>query len=283
MAMGKNLEGDKFDGTVKNKEDIKKMQLKKTKRLEEQNLDHWSENIRALKEEKATMDPDNDVNLIDSKGKDKKGFRVPAKYIISHKKVWKKRWDFMVLFMAIYNSLQIPFQQAFNPEFFSWTIFGIFDSIVDFVFIFDIVLSFFTSIINKKGVESFDSKEIAKNYVQQFRFYADILSSLGASFFVKISKSLQIFGYVKMLRVFRLGGMIARANIDEVNKAVLNLSKLTFYLMFYLHLVGCYLWIVTGWHAGKEFYRIGNVGDGANCFYQHKDGDIMYTLAANGT
>ena len=74
--------------------------------------------------------------------------------------------------------------------------------------------------------------------------------------------------------------MIARANIDEVSKAVLNLSKLTFYLVFYLHLVGCYLWIVTGWHAGKEFYRV-DLGEG-KCFYQHKDGDIMYTTAENG-
>ena len=96
----------------------------------------------------------------------------------------------MVLFMAIYNSLQIPFSQAFNPEFFSWVVFSIFDSIVDFVFIVDIILSFFTTIINKKGVESYDSKEIALNYTEQFRFYADILSCLGASFFVKISKNL---------------------------------------------------------------------------------------------
>lgn len=131
------------------------------------------------------MDPDNDVNLIDSKSKSK-GFRIDAKYIISHKTRWKQRWDFMVLFMAIYNSLQIPLQQAFNPPFFQWTVFGVFDAIVDFVFIFDILLSFFTSIINKKGIESFDSKEIAQNYTAQFRFYADILSSLGASFFVSI-------------------------------------------------------------------------------------------------
>jgi len=35
MAMSKNLEGDKFDGNLKNKEDVKKMQLRKTKKYEE--------------------------------------------------------------------------------------------------------------------------------------------------------------------------------------------------------------------------------------------------------
>ena len=155
----------------------------------------------------------------------------------------------MVLLLAIYNSLQIPFYQAFNPEFFSGVFFLILDSYVDFVFIFDIILSFFTSIINNQGIESYDSYEIAKDYVSQFRFYTDVLSSFGASFLVNIVPELRPFGYIKLLRVFRLGNMIARANIDVTTKAMLNLSKLIFYLMFYLHLVGCYLYIVTSWNA----------------------------------
>lgn len=82
-----------------------------------------------------------------------------------------------------------------------------------------------------------------------------------------------------MLRVFRLGGMIARANIDEVSKAVLNLSKLVFYLVFYLHLVGCYLWIVAGWHAGMEYYKTEVDG---KCCYQHKGGEILKLAQESG-
>ena len=71
----------------------------------------------------------------------------------------------MVLVLAIYNSLQIPFYQAFNPAFFKFRLFQVLDSVVDFVFIFDIIVSFLTSIINNQGVESFDSLEIAIDYV----------------------------------------------------------------------------------------------------------------------
>lgn len=66
---------------------------------------------------------------------------------------------------------------------------------------------------------------------------------------VEISPLFEPFGLIKMLRVFRLSKMIAGANIDEVTKAIANLSKLAFYLAFYLHLVGCYWWICTGWAA----------------------------------
>ena len=92
----------------------------------------------------------------------------------------------MVLVMAIYNSLQIPMFQAFNPPFLQWKPFKALDGLVDFVFIFDIILSFFTSTMNNKGVESFDSKEIALDYITQFRFYTDVLSSLGSSFIVNL-------------------------------------------------------------------------------------------------
>lgn len=170
----------------------------------------------------------------------------------------------MVLVLAIYNSLQIPFYQAFNPAFFKFRLFQVLDSVVDFVFIFDIIVSFLTSIINNQGVESFDSLEIAIDYVSQFRFYTDVLSSFGASFIIKFLPQLRPFGYIKLLRVFRLGGMISRANIDETTKALLNLSKLIFYLVFYLHLVGCYLFVVTSWNAPQDFRM---QRDGDKCWY----------------
>lgn len=44
--------------------------------------------------------------------------------------------------------------------------FKVLDYIIDFVFIFDVILSFFTSVINKKGIESFDQSEIFDDYTQ---------------------------------------------------------------------------------------------------------------------
>ena len=53
------------------------------------------------------------------------------------------------------------------------------------------------------------------------------------------------------MRILRLNGMIAKANIDEVSKAFANICKLVLYLLIYLHIVGCYTWIATGYNARK--------------------------------
>ena len=57
-----------------------------------------------------------------------------------------------------------------------------------------------------------------------------------------------------MTRVFRLSGMIAKINADEATKATMNVTKLLFYLAFYLHVMGCYLWIAVGYNAPEKFY-----------------------------
>ena len=63
------------------------------------------------------------IEQLKNQVEEKKGWRIPENCILSHKNKNKFRWDIMVLVMAIYNSLQIPFYQAFNPPFFKWRIF----------------------------------------------------------------------------------------------------------------------------------------------------------------
>lgn len=46
-----------------------------------------------------------------------------------------------------------------------------------------------------------------------------------------------------MIRVFRMGGMIAKLNIPEETKATLNIFKLVFYLFLFLHATACGLFI----------------------------------------
>ena len=42
---------------------------------------------------------------------------IPKKYIISYKNKYKVRWDILVIVLAIYNSIIIPLDAAFSPEF----------------------------------------------------------------------------------------------------------------------------------------------------------------------
>ena len=129
------------------------------------------------------------------------------------------------------------------------------DSFIDLAFVIDIILMFFTSVLTKHGKETFDSVEIRKNYTSKFRFYADLLSVLGSGIFSQINKFFSLFGLFKVIRVFRIGPMIAKSNIDEYTKTFLNLIKLIFYLFFYLHCTSCYLWMALEFNSPTRYYR----------------------------
>jgi hypothetical protein len=70
-------------------------------------------------------------------------------------------WDLFVLILALQNSIIIPFDLAYEPEFTGTTGFKIFDFVVDFLFLIDMILMFIHSFLNKKGIEIFDSIKIA--------------------------------------------------------------------------------------------------------------------------
>ena len=73
-------------------------------------------------------------------------------------------WDVFVLILAVYNSLMIPFDQAFKPEFNHHMYMVVLEYIVDFVFLIDIFVMFITSYLTNKGQETFDQSEISNNY-----------------------------------------------------------------------------------------------------------------------
>ena len=52
------------------------------------------------------------------------------------------------------------------------------------------------------------------------------------------------FGVLKMVRIFRIRGLITAATIDAGLKAVLNFIFLTVMLMYYCHLTGCYWYYI---------------------------------------
>ena len=83
-------------------------------------------------------------------------FMVPKKKMISYKSLNKRIWDMVVLFLAVINGLLVPFEQSFRPEFVHTPLFIILDFGIDLVFVADIILMFYTSILTKKGQETFD-------------------------------------------------------------------------------------------------------------------------------
>jgi hypothetical protein len=102
---------------------------------------------------------------------------------------------------------------------------------------------FFTSCQDKRtGKEVLDSHQIAKSYIKQFRFKIDVLSLLGSAPLVAINKRFKFLGLFKMFRVFRLSKMISEANVSTEKRILMNLAKLFLYMLFYLHIIGTFLW-----------------------------------------
>lgn len=75
---------------------------------------------------------------------------------------YRLRWDIYIIVAAIYNSITIPLNIAFNPEFLSTILITSFESIIDLTFFIDIFLNFRTTYISTKtGEEIKDPKLIA--------------------------------------------------------------------------------------------------------------------------
>jgi len=66
----------------------------------------------------------------------------------------------LILILSICNSLVIPLDEAFSPEFLKYPIILILRGFIDLAFTIDIVFGFITSVVNLKGVISYDSAEI---------------------------------------------------------------------------------------------------------------------------
>jgi len=111
------------------------------------------------------------------------------------------------------------------------------------MFTIDIFVNFRASFINKFGDEVVKPRAIAKNYIKG-RFWIDFLSILPFDFLADKNPSFQflkLFGLLKVVRVLRLGRIITYLNMKEDAKMTLQLIKLIFFLVLYVHCLAC-LW-----------------------------------------
>jgi hypothetical protein len=82
----------------------------------------------------------------------------------------------MIIGLAVYSGFIIPFDLAFSPYFLQKVIFEILDYVIDCLFLADLILGFFTTYLNNKGREEYDSKLISKHHTKKIGFYIDFLS-----------------------------------------------------------------------------------------------------------
>ena len=99
--------------------------------------------------------------------------QVP-KHLIRHSNILKSIWDSIILICILYTSAMVPFLVAFQVQ---HPIIVIIDTIVDCMFIVDIILTFFTTYVGADGEFVTNSKMIRKNYMKGW-FALDCLAAL---------------------------------------------------------------------------------------------------------
>ena len=95
-----------------------------------------------------------------------------------------------------------------------------------------------------------DPKIIARNYLKSNRLVIDVLASIPFDTFAGIiltesSTELQLFGLLKMIRIFRLGKIISHMRAREDIKMTFKLFQLLLFLIMYIHLIGCVWFLIV--------------------------------------
>ena len=97
--------------------------------------------------------------------------------MMHHNNKFRMNWDIYVMLLAVYNSVEIPFTVAFEPD--QNLGYQIWDRCIDVTFAIDIIINFRTSYINEKtGFEIFTNKEVTLNYIKSGRFFVDLSATI---------------------------------------------------------------------------------------------------------
>ena len=163
-------------------------------------------------------------------------------YMVRCRSTFKLYWDIIIIVMALYNSIIIPVNIAFNPDDLNMALEITVEAIINMVFMIDIILTFRITYISKtSGDEIFDPRKIAKNYIFGPRMVLDILSSIPFNAIDPTGSILPLLGMLKLIRVGRITDVIRNLNSRAESKAALRVLWLIFFVFLYIHLMAC-LW-----------------------------------------
>ncbi|KAM6991818.1 voltage-gated delayed rectifier potassium channel KCNH5-like isoform 1-T1 [Tautogolabrus adspersus] len=97
-------------------------------------------------------------------------------HIILHYCTFKTTWDWVILILTFYTAIMVPYNVSFKTKQnnLAWLVL---DSVVDVIFLIDIVLNFHTTFVGPSGEVISDARLIRMNYLKTW-FVIDLLSCL---------------------------------------------------------------------------------------------------------
>uniref|UniRef100_A0AAV2MFG5 Uncharacterized protein n=1 Tax=Knipowitschia caucasica TaxID=637954 RepID=A0AAV2MFG5_KNICA len=167
-------------------------------------------------------------------------------HIILHYCLFKTTWDWLILILTFYTAIMVPYNVSFKTKQnnVAWLVL---DSIVDVIFLVDIVLNFHTTFVGPAGEVISDPKLIRMNYVKTW-FVIDLLSCLPydvINAFENVDEGISsLFSSLKVVRLLRLGRVARKLDhYIEYGAAVLVLLVCVFGLA--AHWLAC-IWYSIG-------------------------------------
>lgn len=153
---------------------------------------------------------------------------------------------------AIFNWFLAPYIIAFEDSYYQSSGLIVLSTLIDIVFIVDIVINFRTSFIKTStGEEIINEKKIAIHYLKG-QFIVDFLAAFPFEYFgilmvphANDSTWFAILGMLKLLRVKKLGEMITHLNLSNEYKIILRLIKLVFFIFLFIHWLACAWFKIT--------------------------------------
>ncbi|XP_069787305.1 potassium voltage-gated channel subfamily H member 1a [Narcine bancroftii] len=167
-------------------------------------------------------------------------------HIILHYCTFKTSWDWIILILTFYTAIMVPYNVSFKTKQNNVT-WLVIDSIVDVIFLVDIVLNFHTTFVGPAGEVISDPKLIRMNYLKTW-FVIDLLSCLPydvINAFENVDEGISsLFSSLKVVRLLRLGRVARKLDhYIEYGAAVLVLLVCVFGLA--AHWLAC-IWYSIG-------------------------------------
>ncbi|XP_067894375.1 potassium voltage-gated channel subfamily H member 5 [Heterodontus francisci] len=175
-------------------------------------------------------------------------------HIILHYCAFKTTWDWIILILTFYTAIMVPYNVSFRTKQnnIAWLVL---DSVVDVIFLVDIVLNFHTTFVGPGGEVISDPKLIRMNYLKTW-FVIDLLSCLPYDIinaFENVDEGISsLFSSLKVVRLLRLGRVARKLDhYLEYGAAVLVLLVCVFGLVAH--------WLACIWYSIGDYEVIDEV------------------------
>jgi len=194
-----------------------------------------------------------------------------AWFIILHNQKGRLSWDALVACILSILAFYVPYRVCFfwedNDAEEEESIF-IFESIMDLIFLVDIVLNFVTT-YRKQDILITNPRQIALHYLRGY-FFIDLIATIPFGYILtssslsvanklgklgrlpKLIKFVRAARLLKLLRVYRLHEFIVKLEVEyNIHHGYSRMIKIVTLILLVTHMVGCF-WFLIGISGGGD-------------------------------